>query len=47
MKILLSMTIKPPCFFMFSLFSYVFESPHSGFIAKTIGQKNQDTSHEG
>jgi len=34
MKILLAMTIKPSCFFMFYVFFYVFESPHCGFITK-------------
>ena len=48
MKILLAMTIKPSCFFMFYVFSYVFESPHSGFITKNDWTKrNRDTSHEG
>ena len=34
MKILLAMTIKPTCFFMFYVFFYVVESPQSGVITK-------------
>ena len=36
MKILLAMTIKPPCFFMFYVFCYVFESPRSGYTERRV-----------
>ena len=48
MKILLAMTIKPPCFFMFYVFFYFLKARIADSSPKTIEQKrNRDTSHEG
>ena len=48
MEILLAMTIKPSCFFMFYVFFYVLKARIADSSPKMIEQKrNRDTSHEG